>query len=225
MLSEKTGFAKQTLNKIAEVALSTQIKAQKLEVDIETNLQKITHGDIDHIAIKINHLKMQNPLQIEMFKLDIGQVTVQPMSAIRGKIKLVHPSEGKLELEVNEDNLHEALHRKLQQKVQLKLLENGRIFFKINSMDGMKESPELTLIAIPKINSDRKTLLLELFPLTTPSSLPPEQITHLFTTFSEILDLKNLEKSGTTLTLDQFQITSGWLHLKANAHINKFPSS
>ncbi|MBE9145002.1 hypothetical protein IQ236_17515 [Planktothrix mougeotii LEGE 06226] len=89
-MSEKTGFAKQTLNKIAEVALSTQIKAQKLEVDIETNLQKITH---------------------------------------------------------------------------------------------------------------------------------------LFTTFSEILDLKNLEKAGTTLTLDQFEITSGWLHLKANAHIDEFPSS
>ncbi|MBD2484770.1 DUF2993 domain-containing protein [Planktothrix sp. FACHB-1365] len=224
-MSEKTGFAKQTLNKIAEVALSTQIKAQKLEVDIETNLQKITHGDIDHIAIKINHLTMQNPLQIEMFKLDIGQVTVQPMSAIRGKIKLVHPSEGKLELEVNEGNLHEALHRKLQQTVQLKLLENGRIAFKINPIDGMGDSPELTVMAVAKINSDRKTLLLELFPLATPSSLPPEQITHLFTTFSEILDLKNLEKAGTTLTLDQFEITSGWLHLKANAHIDKFPSS
>lgn len=92
---ERAKFSQQAINKIAEVAIASQLKqVDKLKVQIETELSKLARGQIDSLNINMNNLLMQPYLIVEELQLKINSVTVKPRSAILGKIKLVHPSTG-----------------------------------------------------------------------------------------------------------------------------------
>lgn len=54
---EKARFSQQAINKIAEVAIASQLKqVEKLKVQIDTDLNKLARGKIDSIDININGL-------------------------------------------------------------------------------------------------------------------------------------------------------------------------
>lgn len=92
---ERAKFSQQAINKIAEVAIASQLKqVDKLKVQIKTELSKLARGQIDSLNINMNNLLMQPYLIVEELQLKINSVTVKPRSAILGKIKLVHPSTG-----------------------------------------------------------------------------------------------------------------------------------
>ena len=229
MMSEKVGFVKQTVNKVAAFALSTQVEAQKLEVDIDTNFKKISKGEIDSILIHIDGLKMQPFLTVNHLKMNIGKVTVNPASAIKGKIELIQPSQGKLNLSLDETQLNQALAQKLSHlqnyEIKSSLLENGTIVLRIKNQQIAPGFAEMSLSAIPRINSDSKTVILEPLPWVQNPQIPPELTQEVLSIFSEIINLNDWEKKGTTLTMQQLQITTGWLKLKASAEITGFPNS
>lgn len=57
MTSEKAGLGEQALNKIAEMALASQLEGvERLKVQVKTDLSKLAHGEVDLIAININGL-------------------------------------------------------------------------------------------------------------------------------------------------------------------------
>lgn len=88
-------WSEQAINKVAEMAIATQIKkTESLKVNIKTDLSKLAKGKLDAIAIKLTGFVMEHELKADEFHLQIGQVTVKPLSAMRGNIRLVHPSEG-----------------------------------------------------------------------------------------------------------------------------------
>lgn len=227
-MSKQAGFVKHTVNKVAAFALSSQVEAQKLEVDINTNFKKISQGQIDSIWIKMDNLKMQPFLKINTLQLSIGQVTVNPESAIKGKIQLLHPSAGKLNLSLNEAQLNQALNQKLSHQpdyqVQSSLLENGTIVLRIKNQNQAPELAEMSLTTTPKINSDRKTIILEPLPWVQNPQIPSELTQEVLSSFPEIINLNDWEKKGTTLLMEQLQVTTGWLKLEAIAEINEFPT-
>ncbi len=229
MMSEKVGFVKQTVNKVAAFALSTQVEAQKLEIDIDTNFKKISKGEIDSIWINITNLKMQPFLTVNNLKMNIGKVTVNPASAIKGKIELTQPSEGKLNLSLDETQLNQALSQKFSHQrdyqIQSSLLENGTIVLRLKNQQIAPGFAEMSLSAIPQINSDGKTAILEPLPWVQNPQIPPELTQEVLSIFSEIINLNDWEKKGTTLTMQQLQITTGWLFLEARAEITGFPNS
>lgn len=229
MMSEKVGFVKQAVNKVAAFALSSQVEAEKLEVDIDTNFKKVSKGEIDGLLIKMNKLKMPPYLTVNNFQLKIGKVTVNPTTAIKGKIQLLHPSEGKLSLELDEDQLNQAFSQKFRHQrdyqIQSSFLENGTIVLRIKNQTQAPGFAEMSLSAIPKIDSDRKTIILETLPWAQNPQIPVELTQEVLAAFPEIINLNDWEKKGTTLSMDQLEITAGWLHLEAIAQIVEFPTN
>jgi len=149
---EKAGLGEQALNKIAEMALASQLEeVERIEVQLKTDLSKLAHGEVDSIAISLNGLVMQQDLGLSELN-QMNRVIVKPLSALLGKIKLTQPSEGTARIVINEDNLtrafnSESFHEKLLQmqsevedkrvtiliqQVKCCLLANGNIAFNLS---------------------------------------------------------------------------------------------
>jgi len=100
------------------MALASQLEeVERLEVQLKTDLSQLAHGEVDSIAINLNGLVIQPELALEELKL-INRITVKPLSAIFGKIKLTQPA-GTIRIVINENNLTRAfnsnLHKHLHQ--------------------------------------------------------------------------------------------------------------
>lgn len=247
MTQEKSGFGEQALNKIAEMALASQLKeAERIEVQIKTDLSKLAHGEVDSIAININGLVMQQDLGVEELQLQINRVAVKPFSALLGKIQLTQPSEGIARFVINEDNLTRAFnsksfHENMQQmqgfvenkrvaihvqQVKCCLLADGNIAFNSELNIGKTgEAKAFAFTATPRMRTDGQGIVFQDVHYVEGKELPAELTTALIAQVSEILSLRNFEQKGMSLRLQQIDVAAGKLTLQAAAYIKQFPSS
>lgn len=214
MKQEKAGLGEQALNKIAEIALTSQLEeVERLEVQIKTDLSKLAHGEVDSIAININGLLMQHDLVVEELQLQINRVVVKPRSAIFGKIKLTQPSTGTVRIAINEDNLTRAFnteyfHKHLHQiqtgvedkpvirikPVKCSLLADGSIAFSSEQILGkIGEAQPFAFTGTPRIGTDGKEIVLQNGHYEG-KELPPELTAALVAQLSKVLSVRNFEQ-------------------------------
>ncbi len=247
MTQEQAGLGEQALNRIAEMALASQLEeVERLEVKVKTDLSKLAHGEVDSIAINLNGLLMQQDLVVEELQLQINRVTVKPRSALFGKIRLTHPSEGTVRIVINEDNLnrtfnsesfHEHLHQTQGfvedkrvaihvQQVKCRLLADGNIAFNSELMLGKTgEARALAFTATARIGTDGQGIVLQDVHYVEGKELPPELTAALVAQVSEVLSLRDFEQKGMSLRIQQLDVEAGKLTLQTAAHIEQFPSS
>lgn len=247
MAQDKGRFGEQAINKIAEMALASQLgKVAGLEVQINTDLSKLAHGEVDCINIKINGVPIQQDLTLEELQLEINQVTVKPLSALLGKIKLTKPAEGIVHIVINEDSLTRAFNSKAFDKylhqnksfaddkqgiihvkqVQCFLLANGNIAFNSKLiLDETQENKLVAFTAIPYIEHHGEKIVLQNVDYLEGKEIAPELTAALLTQMSEFLSLRKFEQKGMLLRIQQLDVTVGKLTLQATAYIEQFPSS
>ena len=244
MTQEKAGLGEQALNKIAEMALSSQLEeAERLEVQVKTDPSKLAHGEVEAIAIEAEGLVIQPDLSVEKLYLKINSVTVKPLSALFGKIELTKPSEGTARIIISEENLNrafnsESFHEQLQQrqvfvedkkikidaqKIKCELLADGKIVINAELLVGDRKAQSVTFTAIPQIDADGQGIVLQnvQYPQGKES---PELTAALVAQVSEVLNLSNFELEGMSLRIQQLNVTAGKLMLQAAAKIEQFPS-
>lgn len=235
---ERAKFSQQAINKIAEVALASQLKqVEKLKVQIETELSKLARGQIDSIEIDMNNLLMQPDLILEELQLKINSVTVKPHNAIFGKIKLVHPSTGTIYAVFNEEHLTRAfsseaflaqLHHKVKvnwQQIKCQLLADGKITLSselILSNTGQARS--VTFTTVPQISNDGREICFQDVHYLEGEALAPELTAALLSQVSELISLRLLEQTM-SLRIQQVDVKAGKLSLQADTYIEQFPSS
>jgi len=244
-MPEAAGIGEQALNKIAEMALASQLEeTEGLEVRIKTDLSKLAHGEVDSITIKIYGLVRQQNLRVEELQLQINHVTVKPFSALMGKIKLTQPSQGTVRIVINEDDLtcafnSKSFHKRLKwiqgstedkreairaQKLQCYLLADGDIAF--NSELILGQSGEVHPVAFTMtpcmVTDGQVTLQVQSVKGKSP---PPELTAVLEAQLREVLSLRDFQRQGISLQTQRLDVTAGKLALQAAAYIKQFPSS
>lgn len=247
MTQEKVGFGEQTINKMAALAIASQLEqAEQIEVQIKTNIKKLAKGEVDSVAIQIRGLLVQQTLVVEELRLQIGRVMVKPFSALRGKIKLVHPSQGTLFISANEAALNHALNadrwrERTQQdetivnparafqieQVNCSLSPEGYITFNSNlCWMNTGEIQSYIFAATPEIESSGKGLCLHVRSAqeTLPQETLPELVSALSTRLSKVFGLSDFEQKGTTLQIQQIDVEADKITLQAAAYIEQFPS-
>ncbi|MBW4637411.1 MAG: DUF2993 domain-containing protein [Gloeocapsa sp. UFS-A4-WI-NPMV-4B04] len=247
MAQEKGRFGEQAINKIAEMALASQLgEVERVEVQINTDLNKLAHGEVECINIKINGVPIQQDLTLEELQLEINQVTVKPLSALLGKIKLTKPAEGIVRIVINENSLNRAFNSKSfdkylhqsksfvddkqqiihVQQVQCFLLADGNIAFNSKLiLDKTQETKLVAFTAIPCIANNGEKIVLQNMDYLEGKEIAPELTAALITQMSEFLSLRKFEQKGMLLRIQQIDVTVGKLTLQANAYIEQFPSS
>lgn len=247
MTQEKAGLGEQALNKIAEIALASQMEeAERLEVQVKTDPSKLARGEVDSIIIDGNGLVMQQDQVVEELQIQINRVTVKPLSALFGKIELTHPSEGTVRIVINDDNLtrtfnsesfHERLHQMQvfvedkrvaihAQQMKCVLLAEGKLAFNSELILGKTgEARPFAFTATPSIGADEQGIVLQNVQYVEGKELPPELTAALVAQVSEVLSLRNIELKGMSLRIQQLDVAAGKLTVQAAAHIEQFPST
>ncbi len=247
MTQDKAGLGEQTLNKLAEMALASQLGiVEQLKVQIKTDLSKLARGEVDFIAININGLVIQKFLPSEELQLEINRIRVKPRLALIGKIKLTQPSEGTLRVVINEENLTRAFNseyflkhlqqsqifienKKLSihiQQLNFSLLEDGKIA--LNSeliLDKTGQVQRLAFTATPCIGANGQEIVLQDVHYLEGKELPPQLTEVLVAQVSEVLSLRDFDKKGMSRRFQQIDVVAGKLTLQATVHIEQIPSS
>lgn len=245
-MTPESGWGEQALNKIAEIAISSQLEEfERLEVQIKTDLSKLAHGEVDSIDIRINGLAMPQDLVVEQLHIQINRVIVKPLRAIFGKIELTQPCTGTIQIVINEDNLNRAcnsesfrqnLHQnqayiqnkreKYLQQVKSYLLADGNISFNCDLLwRENREVQPVVFIATPGIGTDGKKIVFQNVRYVEGKELPPEYTAAFFAQISKVLSLHNFEQKGMLGQIQQFDVVAGKLTWLASAYIDQFPSS
>lgn len=237
---EKLRFGEQAINKIAEVAIASQLKqVEKLAVQLKIDLSRLAHGEVDSININMNGLLMQQDLIAKELQLQINRVIVKPFSAILGKIKLTQPARGTIRVVFSESDLTHAFNSQsfstnLSQGKQVKiylqqvtchLLAEDNIAFKsdlILTDTGLAQSVAFT--TVPRIGNDEREILLQDVHYLN-SEVAPELTAALIAQVGEFLSLRMFEQKGMSLQFQQLDVTAGKLTIQAAAYIEQFPSS
>lgn len=246
-MQAKAGLGEQTLNKIAEMALASQLQeVEQLEVRIKTDLTKLARGEVDAIAIQFNGLVIEPNLRIEELHLLINRVTVKPLGALVGKIKLTRPSTGTVRAIFNEEDLTRAFnsksfHKRLHQmsasvetkqlasalqQVKCDLLADSKIAINYEMiLDKTKEAQRVTFTTTPRIGTDGQGIVLQDVHYVEGKEHSPQLTMALVAQVGEALSLRDFARQGMSLRVQQLDVEAGKLTLQTVAHIEQFPSS
>jgi hypothetical protein len=237
MKRESARFSQQAINRIAQIAIASRLKQDvEISVDIATTLSQLTKGQIDAIEILIRRLVLSEKLRTEEFQLNIGAVTVKPLSAMKGQIKLLHPSEGKLRIVIHEADLATALYQSIQSNsvrssqaisgVQCTLAD-GAITIRC-SLDELSDNSEsddaesTVFTVVPQLEQEAERRIIWQ-PLLSSNFTYSEWVSDLLSKLDRLLSLKDFEQKGLFLTPQEIKISDGILQLNADALIQEFP--
>lgn len=248
-MSSNQPWSEQAINKVAEIAIATQIKTtESLKVNIKTDLNKLAKGQLDSIAIRLNGFLMDHELKADEFYLQIGQVTVKPLSAMRGNIRLVHPSEGSLSLTIHQDCFTAALAAALlkpkgssetsklrsqssEQALGTDMIEAIRCLFADGAVTFAAEVPRegtsqsISFTAAPQITPTGRGVSWENVGYLEGEEPWPQFTQQVLAKVDELLSLQGFERQGTSFTVQQIALADGLLTIQARADIQQFPSA
>ena len=245
MFSNGPDIGEQALSKAAEIGLSTQLdEAENLDIDIRTNPFKLMQGELESVKVEGEGLVMKKDLRAEELTLDIDRVAINPLKAAFGEIEFTRPSEATAEMVLTEQDMERAfnsdfLKGKLQnlsvsidnqptqlnvRSVQFRLPDTQKIALsaEVERTDtGTVEQVAFT--AIPQIDANGQRLRLDHVEYGESQEVSSELTTALLDSASELLDLRNFDLKGVTITMNQLAIQSGKMTLQGQAIVEKFP--
>lgn len=247
MTQEKAGLGEQALNKIAEVALSTQLdEAERLEVQVKTDPGKLAQGELESLTIAGDGLVMQENLRMEQMEMQISSIAVNPWKALMGNIQLTQPAEGTARIVLTEDDINRAFNSETLreqmhnlkihvdgkpatidiQRVDCHLLADGKVALDAKILWRQTgETREVFFTTTPRVRAAGRGVSLEDIQYPQGNELSLELTRALMEKASEILSLHNFEIEGIALRIHKLEVEVGQLILQAVATVTQFPSN
>jgi hypothetical protein len=237
---EKAGLGEQALNKMAEMALSSQLDdAEKLQVKIKTDPSHLAKGEVDSLAVKGEGLITPQDLRMEELQMQIDSIAVNPLSALFGKVELTKTSSGTAKVVLAEGDIARALNsdagpslsqeamRSLNvnaREVECHILADGKIAINTSVLES--ETGAATKVAFtvkPTVSDKGQGVVLQDVQVSEGKEAPSELIAALVEHLSEVLNLRSFHLEGISLQVQSIDIELGKLTLLAEALISKLP--
>ncbi len=239
-------LGEQAISKIAEVGLSSQLDAvETLDVAITTDPGKFVSGTVDAVSVHGEGMVMKKDLRVEEMKLETTRIAINPLSAAFGKIELTHPTDAETHIVLTEADINRAFNsdfvRSKMQNLQVMvdgkpvtvdtkkmgfgLPGDGKVLLSTSVVLEESETKQVSFTAVPRINQDGQSVVLENVEYENGQALSPELTDAMLQQANELLDLRNFELGKMSLHLKTLDAQAGKLILKAIAHIEEFPSS
>jgi hypothetical protein len=244
---QKAGFGEQALNKLAEVALSTQLdEVERLEVQVKTDPGKLAQGELESLTIDGDGLVMQEDLRMEKMEMQISSIAVNPWKALMGNIELTQPAEGKARFVLTEADLNRAFNSEYlsDQMRNLSISIDGKPMtidtlnvdchlqgagkVALDAKILLSQTGETRVVSFtttPRVSAGGWGVSLEDIQYPEGQELSPELTKVLMQKASEILNLRNFEMEGISLRIHQIDVDTGKLTLQAEANVTQFPSA
>lgn len=240
MLLGLDSLGEQTLNRIAEMALTSQLdQVDDLNVQIKTNLDLLAKGQLSSMLIDGQGLVMQQKLRMQRMTIHIGEVTVNPMTALLGNIQLTRPAQGQAQITLTSQDLDRAFNAKAVRaqmqhlaiashqldvrQIRCQLLDGGHLNIRAAiALDGADEQ-WVEFQATPTIAEHGRRVHLDRLHYLSGQGLPTAVMDALVHHTMQVLDLSNFEMDGIALELQRIQVSNNRMVLEAIAHVTRFP--
>jgi hypothetical protein len=239
-------LGEQALNKIAELALSSQLEdSANLEVKIDTAPEKLAKGELESLLIKGKGLVIETDLRLQVLEIGMKEIAVDPLKALTGNIELTQPTEGTAHLILTESDLNCALNSlELRNKIDVldtylstgedkltvpqkkcQLREDGTIVVEaLVELQPSGETKEVVFTTTPKVTPSGRSVVLEDVRYK-PGKEVSGDLTQAFLDKAEkMLDLRNFEKQGLALRIHSLTVEAGRIILLAVADVTQFPT-
>ena len=242
--SDKLG--EQALNKIAKLALSSQLEASdRLDVRVKTNPEKLASGELEALEIEGEGLIIETDLRLQVLEIEMAVIAVSPLKALTGNIELTQPTEGTARIVLTETDLNRAFNSKeLRAKISVldTYIDNKTVKLTVPqktcqirsdgtvAVDALIElhpsgdKQEVSFTTKPQIAPDRQGIVLNDIQYAPGKEVSPKLTEALLDKAAKMLNLRHFEKEGLSLRIHQLNVEAGQITLLAAADITQFPT-
>ncbi|MGV2831030.1 LmeA family phospholipid-binding protein [Myxosarcina sp. GI1(2024)] len=239
-------LGEQAFNKFAELALSSQLEdCERLEVKVKTAPEKLATGELESLLIEGEGLVIETDLRVQVLKIGMKAIAVEPLKALTGNIELTQPTEGTAHLVLTETDLNCALNSPdLRAKIDVldtylstakskltvpqkrcQLRKNGTVAVEaLVELQPSGETKEVAFTTTPKIASGGRSVVLEDIQYESGKEVSEDLTQAFLDKASKMLDLRNFEKQGLALRIQHLNVEAGRITLSAAADITEFPT-
>ncbi len=245
LMSQERKIEENLLSQAAENTLSHQLdQAEKIDVDVQTDLLKIVQGQADTVSLAGKGLEVQE-VRIQEIQVQTDQISINPLSAIFGQIELEQPVNTKVRVVLKEADVNHALTSdfvrsklrpfdlnvdgktvKLQlQKIQLSLPGDGKI--QIDGIVQIQEQAHTSQLGFRSMFSPRtlnKPILMESFNCTQGEGISLNIVVVLMNKIKELIDLPYLEFDDTRFRILNLEVQKGSLVFLMEAKMKQIPT-
>jgi hypothetical protein len=247
MMSEGQSLEGQAASKIVEMLLSGLVdSADKMDIDIHTDLGKIAQGKMDSLSISSRDVVVQNELSVQELEVQTDSVSINPLSALFGKLELDEPINSVTRLVVTEDDLNRTLSSdllrdkqfviqlesdgdkipfKLIPPMEVRLLDEGRMAFsgQIEVFDSGREQ-QLQVQGTTHPRTDDHSVLLENFSFGPGQALSVELMLSFLQKFKDLIHSPFLHINGIAVQVQKLEVHRGSLAVLLRTQINQLPA-
>ena len=228
-------LGEQTISKIAEVALASQMKhVDDLSVKVKIDGERLSKGIVNALVMKGKGLITQSSLRVDKISLIIEEIGVYPFKALMGNIQLTKPAQGNATMSVKTSDLTQAIEHLFSQQNQTNVQLNGldcelfapnsmRFKMEISGQNASSNTLEMSLKTIFKpqhqgvIIEDVEYLQGEGFAETIGEQIQQNLL--------DILNFRFTVFDGLSFSVKSLEIVDDELKLMAIAKITSFPKS
>jgi hypothetical protein len=239
----------QAISKAAEIGLSTQLnEADKIDIDIKTDLFKAVQGQVDSVAIAGQGLVMQKDIRVQEIDLHTDSIDINPLSALFGQIELNQPVDATARLVLTEQDINRALNSdyirsKLQnlefnvegktaviepRDLELHLPGRSKIVFHAKTLlhDEIGKTKSIGFTATILVKTSEQSLLMESFNCTPPGQgISLELAIAFLQKIKELVNLPYLDLDTIAFRVKNVDVQKGSLTLHTEAHVRQIPST
>lgn len=248
-MPDEPRLEEQALDKLAETMLFSQLdKAEKIDVDVRTDLLEIVQGEANSVSIEGQGLVMQKDIRVQEMELHTDSIAINPLSALFGQIELNHPVDATARLLLTEQDINRALNSDYMRskmgnielnvegktavieplQLDLHIPSSGKMVFHANTLlhDEIGKTKQIGFIATILVNAGLQSLLMEGFNCTPPGQgISIELALAFMQKLKELVNSPYFELEGMALRVKDVEVQKGSLTLHAEAHVKQVPSS
>jgi len=238
----------QAISKAAEIGLSSQLdEAEKIDVDVRTDLVKAVQGQADSVAIAGQGLVMQKDIRVQEMELHTDSIDINPFSALFGQIELNQPVDATARLLLTEQDINRAfnsdyMRSKLQnlelnvegkkaiiepRQLELHLPSDGKVVFNVKTLlhDEIGKTKQIGFNATMLVKTGGQSLLMEGFNCSPNQGISVELAIAFMQKLKELVNLAYFELEGVALRIKDVDVQKGSLTLHTEAHVRQIPST
>jgi len=244
-MSDEPRLEEKALSQAAEMQLSNQLNtAKEIDVDIRTDLIKMVQGQVDSVSVAAKEMVTQQDLQIQEVELHADDLSINPLSALFGKIELNQPVDSTARIVVTEADINQNLNsnyvrRKLaplelnvdgevvpltlQPPMELHLPGDGKLAFS-GSMQVPESNQPVRFTGVMYPRTHEHPILMEAFSFEDGQAVSLEVMVAFMEKLKELVNLPYLEFEGTAFRIKEMDVQKGSITLQVEAHTNQLPS-
>ena len=244
-MSDSPRLDEQAIAQAAQLGLSSQLdSAEKLDVDVRTDLLKVIQGQADSINISGQGLVLQADIRVQEMELHIDKVAINPLSALFGQVELTHPVDAIAKFVVTQEDLNHTLSSdyfkkqmpKLEldvdgqivtmavQQIELLLPSEGKIA--VNGSALLTEMGTTRLLgfnAVIRLRTGNMPILIESFLCQNGQNISLELAVALLEKMKQLTQLPFIELEKMAIRIKELEVHPGKLTLYTEAHVSEIP--